>query len=41
MKLQAVQMGEGNPPLVLLHGLFGSARNFGAVQREFQCIGAA
>ena len=24
----------GSPPLVLLHGLFGSARNFGAVQRE-------
>lgn len=35
MKLHAVQAGEGNPPLVLLHGLFGSARNFGAVQREF------
>ena len=35
MKLRAVQTGEGNPPLVLLHGLFGSARNFGAVQREF------
>ena len=34
MKLQAIQMGEGSPPLVLLHGLFGSARNFGAVQRE-------
>jgi pimeloyl-ACP methyl ester carboxylesterase len=35
MKLHAIQTGEGNPPLVLLHGLFGSARNFGAVQREF------
>lgn len=35
MKLHAVRMGEGSPPLVLLHGLFGSARNFGAVQREF------
>ena len=34
MKLNAIQMGEGSPPLVLLHGLFGSARNFGAVQRE-------
>lgn len=34
MKLQAIQMGEGSLPLVLLHGLFGSARNFGAVQRE-------
>jgi pimeloyl-ACP methyl ester carboxylesterase len=35
MRLHAIQTGEGNPPLVLLHGLFGSARNFGAVQREF------
>jgi pimeloyl-ACP methyl ester carboxylesterase len=35
MKLHFIQTGEGNPPLVLLHGLFGSARNFGAVQREF------
>jgi esterase len=30
--LQAVQAGEG-PAVVLLHGLFGSARNFGAVQK--------
>ncbi len=32
MILHGVTVGEG-PPLVLLHGLFGSARNFGAVQR--------
>jgi esterase len=32
MILHSVAMGEG-PRLVLLHGLFGSARNFGAVQR--------
>ena len=34
MRLHAVEAGQGDPPLVLLHGLFGSARNFGAVQRE-------
>jgi len=32
MILNATQAGEG-PPVVLLHGLFGAARNFGAVQR--------
>lgn len=32
MILHSVQSGEG-PPVVLLHGLFGSARNFGFVQR--------
>lgn len=32
MILHAVEAGEG-PPLLLLHGLFGQARNFGAVQR--------
>jgi esterase len=32
MILNAIQSGEG-PPVVLLHGLFGSARNFGAIQR--------
>jgi len=31
--LHAVEMGEG-PPLVLLHGLFGAAANFTAVQRR-------
>ncbi|MEJ0019533.1 MAG: alpha/beta fold hydrolase [Acetobacteraceae bacterium] len=33
MILHAIEAGSGDPPLVLLHGLFGSARNFGAVQR--------
>lgn len=32
MILHAIQAGDG-PPVVLLHGLFGAARNFGAVQR--------
>jgi pimeloyl-ACP methyl ester carboxylesterase len=32
MILNAIQAGEG-PPVVLMHGLFGSARNFGFVQR--------
>ena len=32
MRLQALEAGQG-PPLVLLHGLFGSARNWGAVQK--------
>lgn len=32
MILSAIYSGEG-PPVVLLHGLFGSARNFGALQR--------
>jgi pimeloyl-ACP methyl ester carboxylesterase len=35
MMLHAIEAGQGDPPLVLLHGLFGSARNFGAVQRAF------
>jgi pimeloyl-ACP methyl ester carboxylesterase len=33
MMLHAIEAGQGDPPLVLLHGLFGSARNFGMVQR--------
>ncbi len=33
MMLHAIEAGDGDPPLVLLHGLFGSARNFGTVQR--------
>jgi 3-dehydroquinate dehydratase-2 len=32
MMLRAIQSGDG-PPVVMLHGLFGAARNFGAVQR--------
>ena len=32
MRLQALEAGQG-APLVLLHGLFGSARNWGAVQK--------
>lgn len=32
MILHAIQAGDG-PPVVLLHGLFGAARNFGMVQR--------
>jgi esterase len=34
MILHAIEAGQGEP-LALLHGLFGSARNFGTVQREF------
>ncbi|MDQ1078758.1 alpha/beta fold hydrolase [Pseudoroseomonas cervicalis] len=34
MRLRAVTMGEAEgPPLVLLHGLFGQAQNFAAVQK--------
>lgn len=32
MILNAIQVGDG-PTVVLLHGLFGAARNFGAIQR--------
>jgi esterase len=32
MRLNVMEAGQG-PPLVLLHGLFGSARNWGAVQK--------
>jgi pimeloyl-ACP methyl ester carboxylesterase len=32
MRLNNVEIGSG-PPVVLLHGLFGSARNFGTIQR--------
>ncbi len=33
MRLHAIEAGTGRP-VALLHGLFGSARNFGAVQRR-------
>src|SRR5208283_3034607 len=32
MRLNVIDAGSG-PPVVLLHGLFGAARNFGTVQR--------
>src|ERR1700722_16373957 len=32
MRLNCIESGDG-PPVVLLHGLFGAARNFGTVQR--------
>jgi len=41
MILNAIQIGEGRP-VVILHGLFGAGRNFGAIQRalarSFQTI---
>lgn len=42
MRLKAVVLGEasdGRPPVVLLHGLFGSARNFGALQKSLAATG--
>lgn len=33
MILHTVEMGEG-PPLLLLHGLFGAARNWGGIQKQ-------
>ncbi|WP_043363743.1 alpha/beta fold hydrolase [Belnapia sp. F-4-1] len=33
MRLNLVEAGDG-PPVILLHGLFGSAQNWGAVQRH-------
>ena len=33
MLLNTIEMGEG-APLLLLHGLFGSARNWGAIQKQ-------
>jgi esterase len=43
MRLQAIALGEGadaRPPVVLLHGLFGSARNFGGLQKSLAGAGA-
>lgn len=40
--LHSIALGEGTdgrPPVVLLHGLFGSARNFGAVQKSLAAAG--
>ncbi len=34
MILRATEAGEGGRPVVLLHGLFGAAQNFGAIQRR-------
>jgi esterase len=33
MRLNLVEAGDG-PPVILLHGLFGSAQNWGAIQRH-------
>lgn len=38
MRLNAVDLGEG-PPVVLLHGLFGAAQNWGAVQKRLAAAG--
>jgi pimeloyl-ACP methyl ester carboxylesterase len=34
MRLNAVELGEGAAPVVLLHGLFGAAQNWGAIQKR-------
>ena len=42
MRLHAIALGAGtdsDPPVVLLHGLFGSARNFGGLQRSLAATG--
>lgn len=33
MQLNVIEMGEG-PPVLLLHGLFGAARNWGGIQKR-------
>jgi pimeloyl-ACP methyl ester carboxylesterase len=38
MRLHAVELGSGEP-IVLLHGLFGAAQNFGAVQKRLAARG--
>jgi pimeloyl-ACP methyl ester carboxylesterase len=43
MRLQSIVLGEGTharAPVVLLHGLFGSARNFGGLQKSLAATGA-
>jgi esterase len=42
VRLHSLVMGEGTdglPPVVLLHGLFGSARNFGTLQKSLAATG--
>jgi pimeloyl-ACP methyl ester carboxylesterase len=41
MRLNAVELGEGGAaPVVLLHGLFGAAQNWGAVQKRLAAAAA-
>jgi len=40
MILHTIEAGEGDEPLVLLHGLFGSATNFATVQRRLAAEGS-
>ncbi len=42
MRLNAIALGDAadrRPPVVLLHGLFGSARNFGGLQKSLAATG--
>ena len=39
MRLHALELGHSGPPVVLLHGLFGSARNFGGLQKSLAGAG--
>lgn len=38
MRLNAIDLGEG-PPVVLLHGLFGAAQNWGTIQKRLAATG--